>query len=545
MNTHTDGDKARDRRAVDVVVAGSGAAGLTAALAAARYGARVLVLEKAATIGGTTRKSAAWFWVPNNRLMREAGIEDSREDAIRYMARLSRPASFDPASCTYGLPAWEHEALGVFYDEGSSSLSALEDIGALELGGDPTFPDYYAHLDEDAVAAGRTMWPAEAGGAQAGGQMMIDRFLATARRLGVEVITDHAVRALIFDDNGVVNGVHAEATDGSSLHVHAQAAIFGTGGFTHDRELRQQHLRGPYVGGCASLGNTGDFLRIAQNAGAELANLANAWSAPIVLERLQRQPETAAGTFSMAGDAMILVDCEGKRVVNEKAPYNEIALAQLTWEPRGARYPYLPLIAIWDDVVAERFGGTDFGNPVPPPGSDAPWVASANHLDALADEIARRLGGLRSLTGGVTLDPGFVGRLRQTIERFNGYATRGIDEDFGRGETPIELAGAELMGKSAGPNPTMRAFASEGPYHATIFGPGTLDTKGGPRVDATGRVLRPDGTPIRGLYGAGNCVASPSGQGYWGGGGTIGPILCFAYLAGAHAARTAEAVPVG
>jgi predicted oxidoreductase len=82
----------------------------------------------------------------------------------------------------------------------------------------------------------------------------------------------------------------------------------------------------------------------------------------------------------------------------------------------------------------------------------------------------------------------------------------------------------------------MRALSDTGPYYATILGPGTLDTKGGPRVDIHGRVLRADGQPISGLYGAGNCVASPSAEAYWAGGGTIGPILCYAYLAGKHVA---------
>jgi succinate dehydrogenase/fumarate reductase flavoprotein subunit len=344
----------------------------------------------------------------------------------------------------------------------------------------------------------------------------------------------------VFDEQGAVAGVVAAGPASAVLHVDAPAVVFGTGGFTHDRDLRSRYLAGPYVGGCASLGNTGDFLRIAQRAGAALGNLAHAWSAPIVLERLLRDPERVAGTFSLAGDAMVLVNCDGDRVVNEKAPYNEIVLAQLAWDPRRARYPHIPLIAVWDAGVASRFGGTDFGNPVPPPETDGYWVVQGADIEALATGIAERLMRLRALTGGATLHGDFAARLRRTLARFDAFAETGVDEDLGRGETPIELAGAAMMGVSGGPNPTMRAFEPEGPYHATIFGPGTLDTKGGPQVDTAGRVLRVDGTPIHGLYGAGNCVASPSGQGYWGGGGTIGPILCFAHLAGTDAARAAR-----
>ena len=130
----------------------------------------------------------------------------------------------------------------------------------------------------------------------------------------------------------------------------------------------------------------------------------------------------------------------------------------------------------------------------------------------------------------------FTENLARAVERYRVFAESGVDTDFHRGETPIELTLAAMVGSGAGPNPTMRPLATTGPYFATVLGPGTLDTKGGPLVDTDGRVLRPTGEPIDGLYGAGNCVASPSGEGYWAGGGTIGPILCFAHLAGKHVA---------
>src|SRR5438093_8158764 len=97
---------------------------------------------------GRRRKSAAWFWVPNNRLMRAAGIDDPRDAALRYMARLARPAEYAPSHPTLGLPAEEFAALEAFYDHGDEALAALEELGALEVGGVMEFPDYFAHLDE-------------------------------------------------------------------------------------------------------------------------------------------------------------------------------------------------------------------------------------------------------------------------------------------------------------------------------------------------------------------------------------------------------------
>ena len=128
----------------------------------------------------------------------------------------------------------------------------------------------------------------------------------------------------------------------------------------------------------------------------------------------------------------------------------------------------------------------------------------------------------------------FTANLKATVERFNGFAATGVDLDFHRGETPIEPA---WQGPSRGaPNRTMTALSSSGPYYALLLGAGVLDTCGGPVIDPHGRVLRTDGAAIPGLYGAGNCVASPTGQGYFGAGGTIGPAIVFGYLAGAHAA---------
>jgi 3-oxosteroid 1-dehydrogenase len=540
-NGQHDGGAAPPFGPVDVVVAGTGAAGLTAAIAAASEGARVVVFDKAPVAGGTTRKSAAWFWIPNNRLMREAGLADPRQQALEYMARLSRPARFDAHHPTLGLPAWEFEGLSTFYDYGAAVTEELERLGALELGGNLDFPDYYAHLDVDAAPRGRTLWPARAGGAQVGGLLLVEDLLAAAGRLGVQVHTGHAVTDVLLGVDGEVTGVQVRRPDGAVSDVGARAAIFGSGGFTHDSDLRLQYLNGPYVGGCASRTNTGDFLRIAQRLGADLANLGHAWSAPIVIERAMRDADTVAGSFSIAGDALLFVNCAGERFVNEKAPYNEIALSQFSWDPGTASYPNLPLIALWDRGVADRFGGTDFGNPVPPPEVDGYWVVSGSHLDELADQLAGRLATMRSLTGSARLADTFVERLRSTIDRFNSFARSGTDDDFGRGQTPIELAGAAMMGESGAANPTMRPFQPDGPYFATILGPGTLDTKGGPRVDVAGRVLRVDGSPIPGLYGAGNAVAAPSGQGYWGGGGTIGPIMCFAFLAGRAAGRAVGA----
>src|SRR5213080_290420 len=520
----------------DVIVVGSGAAGFTAALTAAADGASVVVLEKAAMTGGTTRKSAAWFWVPNNRLMRAAGIDDPRDAALQYMARLARPAEYAPSQPTLGLPAEEFAALEAFYDHGDEALAALEELGALDVGGVMEFPDYFAHLDEDVPKRGRSLWPAAAEGGQQGGHVLLEGFHRAADRLGVEVRTSTPAVDLVLGEDGEALGVVVDGERGRQRVRAERGVVFATGGFTHDPALRRDHLRGPYVGGCAAVTNTGDFVKLAQAAGAVLANMQQAWSAPIVLERLQRDPGGVAGSFVIPGDGLIIVNRAGERVLNEKAPYHEQTRAFFSWDPVSGRYPNLPLIAIWDEQVAARVGGVDFGNPVPPAHVDAYWVISADDLAGLETAIAERLEGVGLAAGHDQLAPDFHANLGRTLARYGDFADSGVDLDFRRGETPIELAGAAMFGPGDGANPTMRRLSETGPYYATLLGPGTLDTKGGPRVDVQGRVLRADGSTIPGLYGAGNCVASPSGEAYWGAGGTIGPIFCFAYLAGRHVA---------
>jgi hypothetical protein len=233
---------------------------------------------------------------------------------------------------------------------------------------------------------------------------------------------------------------------------------------------------------------------------------------------------------SPPGDSMVLVNCDGRRFMNEKLHYNERGQAHFYWDPVRLRYPNQIGMMIYDQSCRERFGGGG-GGPIVRPGLVAPYVMSANTLDELTTVIDNRLAQLAGKTGNYRLDPSFAANLKETIARFNQFATTGKDLDFHRGETPIP---------STSPNRTMKPIADTGPYYAVLIGGGTLDTKGGPKINAKGEVLDADEKPIPGLYGAGNCIASPAGQAYWGGGGTIGPAMVFGSLAG----KSAAAAPV-
>jgi 3-oxosteroid 1-dehydrogenase len=245
--------------------------------------------------------------------------------------------------------------------------------------------------------------------------------------------------------------------------------------------------------------------------------------------------------FSVAGDSMIFVDKHGRRVVNEKLPYNELAQEFFRWDPTRGEYPNLVLVQVWDERSQEHSASDEYGRLIVPPGADDSHVIRGETLDELAAAIAERLERYRAHTGGLAPADDFAANLRASIERFNGFAERGVDEDFSRGERAVQQLFNGLVREEPGrENPTMWPISDTGPYYAALVTGGTLDTKGGPKATPDGQVVDDLDRPIPGLYGVGNCVASASARAYWAGGATLGPIIAFAYRA-AHAAD-AEAV---
>lgn len=529
----------------DIVAVGGGGAGLASALFARWLGNEVAVLEKAPELGGTTRKAAFWYWVPNNRPMQALGLVDRREDCIRYMARLSRPESYDPDDPRFGMSQWEYDMYAAIYDNASPAAELLAEKGALEYRHCAEVPDYWAELPEDACPKGRVLLPKDACETMSdGGEVAIRSMSAAARRDGVAIRTGHRVQRLVKDRAGRVVGVEADTADGRTVRLAARkAVIFASGGFTHDRELRRNFLSVPVFGGCAALTNEGDFIRIGAAAGAELRNMNYSWMCPVVLEKALRQDPGLIGTFSPSGDSMIYVDRNGRRVTNEKLAYNEAAQAFFRWDPTRSEYPNLVLVAIWDRRSQEHSAGTEYGRFIVPPGADDSHVIRGDSLEALAEGIRARLALHARHIGGMKLSADFVSNLKATIARFNGFARAGRDEDFHRGERQVELLfNGPAATDPAGPNPTMYPISDEGPYFATLLTGGNLDTKGGPVTNTDGQVLDRTGRPIPGLYGVGNCVASASARAYWAGGATLGPYLAFAYCA-ARAAHREPAAP--
>lgn len=519
----------------DVVVVGSGAAGGSAAATAAVLGASVIVLEAAAFVGGTTGKSGGVIWLPNNPVMRAAGTIDDRAGALRYLARTAFPADYRPDDEFLGIGERSHRLLEALYDHGGDAAAFLQDAGAFELEHVP-YPDYWADLPEDEAPIGRVIQPKYPPGWRRdvdpkGGQLLAEALIRTAETNGAKVLLGHRVVHVVRNDDGRVIGVEVRTGVRTVLIGARNGVIFGSGGFLHDRELRRDFLRSPVIGGGAVDEARGDFVRIGIEVGAQLGNMSHAWWDQVVVEHAVTVPSTIRDVYSPHGDSMLMVNRHGRRVVNEKAVYNERGQIHAVWDPTRGEYPNLLLFMIWDEAVVQNPEPSRFRWPVPyaeetPP----PFVISADTLDELAAEIRQRLVPLEPHTGRARLADDFEGELRATIERFNEFARDGRDRDFGRGEASIERTWAGTARPGAA-SASMYPLADTGPYHCVILGPGALDTKGGPLTDEHARVLSVGGEPIPGLFGAGNCIASPAGQAYWGPGGTIGPAIAFGHIA--------------
>ena len=521
----------------EVVVIGTGIAGCSTAVNCADLGASVIVLEKSRDGGGTSAKAAGGMMVPNSRYMQQAGQEDPREDFIRFLARVGRPLLYRPDAERFGLPEWEHRLIEAYYDNAAAACAHLEDIGALRTAHQPDWASYN-ELAEDKGRFGRVIFNVDDSGELTNGRGAIDRLLAFARGAGALVLTEHRVDGVYVNERREIVGVRALAA-GREVSVRARkAVVFATGGFAHGERHAREYLNGMYVGGCAARTSEGDIIPIAKALGVPLFHMHSAWGAPVVYEQALAEDPGLIANFTLTGDSVLSVNKYGRRACNEKATYNDRTQSHFSWDPARAEYPSFLQFAILDERARARFasaGGLldhQAGNFIPPLGEDSRYVVRGDTLEELAAAISARLDALATSSGGVRLAPEFTDNLRATIERFNDFARAGVDADFHRGESAIELfMHGERAEDNNLPNPTMFPLADGGPYYATILAPGAIDTKGGPKVNERLQILDGVERPVPGLYGVGNCVASASGQAYWSGGSTWGPYVTFGYVA--------------
>jgi succinate dehydrogenase/fumarate reductase flavoprotein subunit len=508
----------------EVIVVGSGAAALAAALAAARSGAQVTVLERAQYLGGTTAISGGIAWLPCSRAAIEAGVDDSPAAALEYLRALGR-GDYDDGLAT------------TFVDDAPRVAQVIEDHSPLQWVALPDWPDYQAQLPGGRVG-GRSIWPAPLPvppdlaariqptpevpsvpvpeGARitdaivlrgpVRGRVLVAGLLAALDPFGVEVRTGARVDALVGDASGV-RGVRG---DGFEL---AGSVVLATGGFQHDPALVRTFLPIPEVAAMGPPGCTGDAVRLARSVGAAFGNMADAWWMPAIRvpgEEINGAPFFRPLHHERAQPGSIMVDRTGRRFVDEAQNYTDAGRAMLRFDAGTYAWPAAPCWLVFDRAYRER---TTVG-PLTPGDDDPAWLHRADNVASLAT----RLG----------LPPG---ALEETVEKFNADAKAGVDAEFGRGTHPYE----QWIGDPDAPNPNLAPIEAP-PFYAVEVLVGCLGTKGGPRTDSDARVLRDDGAPVPGLFAAGNAAANPFGIGSPGGGGTIGPALVFGTRAGEAAA---------
>ena len=541
--------------AYDVVVLGTGAAGLTAAVAASDGGARVGLYEKADLVGGTSAWSGGMVWVPMNRHMAELGIPDSREDVLAYLMSMSHGLVRD-------------DLVAAFVDEGPRVLDHLEARTPARFQVVRDFPDYHPEHPGAARGGGRsletplfpfadlgawqhrvTVGPQLSGnvlmsetslgrGAPGGvpaeelqrrrvrdergaGQGLVGALLRACLDRGVEPVTGaRAVRLLVED--GAVVGVVLETGDGTREVRARGGVVLATGGFEGDRDLVAAFLRGPMDRTAAVPTNTGDGLRMAMRVGVQLGTMREAWWVPIIDVPM---PDGTTAGWQVNGERSrphsIMVNRKGVRFTDEAAGYNALGAAFHVLDVTEFDYVNSPAWLVVDDEYLSRYGLAGHRSRA---GAATPgWLVEAPTVAALAERT------------GLPADA-----LEATVARWNAGAVHGRDPDFRRGESLHD----RWWGDSAygdGPESTVGPLDTP-PYYAVRVHSGCLGTRGGPRTDRAGRVLDVDGDPLPGLYAAGNVMASALGMTYGGAGGTLGPAMVFGFLAGCDAAARAQEV---
>jgi succinate dehydrogenase/fumarate reductase flavoprotein subunit len=554
----------------DVVVIGAGAAGMSAALFAAIRGARTLLVEKTAFVGGTSALSAGSIWIPNTHHASTIAASDSAANVERYLQQIigNRADAALRAS---------------FLKAGPEAVDILEKHSEVQLQAYARHPDYRSEL-EGAAVAGRALEPLPFDGRLLGqafkllrpplaeftllGGMMVDRtdighllsstksiksllhsaqllaryardrlsqsrgtrlvmgnalvgrLLYSLIRREVDILTGVSLARIVRDADGPVAGARLVA-DGASRDICINAGlILAGGGFSRHPERRLAALGTDEAWSSVAAGSNGDAQDKALEIGARISDrdLSAAFWAPASIRRRANGSSAVFPHFVLdrGKPGTLVVDSNGRRFVNEAISYHQFALGMLA---HGASA--VPAFLIADAAALRKYG---LGM-VRPGGWGTRAAIADGYLTVgdTIDHLAQRL----------NIDPG---NLRETVDRMNGFAQTGRDLEFGRGSTIYQNHNGDAAAGVANPNLGLIVTA---PFYALRLYPSDIGTSAGLVTDDMARVLDAGNRSIARLYACGNDMQSIMGGTYPGPGITLGPAIAFAYVAASDAVRRA------
>ena len=550
----------------DVLVVGSGAGGMSAALAASLRGLSVAVVEKADRFGGTSALSGGGIWVPNNLYLNDAGLRDSPEQARAYMqatvgdrvptSRRDRYLLEGPEMLrefheqtrwmrwryVRGYPDYFPEAEGGLAEGRQVEPLVLDagDLGSLRTEMRPRLIDTKGMVItvsdfHDLVMVGRT-WAGRMRAARVMGKAIASKltrseYLATGQALvgrlrlaladrSVPFFLSTPLKELIAEDEAGgkrVTGIRCER-DGAEITLTARrGVVLAAGGFGRSQEMRERYLPAPTDAAwtISPAEQTGDAIEAGLAIGANVDLMDRVWGQPSALLPVPGGPAMPMILLAeRAAPGTLIVNGAGERYANESVPYDVLYDAMYAGNrPDSAT---IPSWLVFDQRAKDRYMllGMLPRQKFPQQWLENGFVRRAESLAALATEIS--------------VPPEALGR---TVSRFNVLAAAGKDEDFHRGDSAYD----RYYGDPRLPNPNL-APLEKPPYHAVAIYPCDLSTKGGLAVDDDARVLDDGGRPIEGLYATGNCSASVMGTTYVGPGATLGPAMVFGYTAVKHIA---------
>lgn len=551
----------------DVVVVGSGGSAFTAAITARKQGLSVLMVEKDPDFGGTTAFSGGVLWIPGNHHSKTMG-EDSREAALAYITQeagnyfdrdrvdafldngpemvafLEREteARFYPFAYpdyhpwyegshtirSIGIHDYKPSALGKYRKLLKQGLRQTQFMG-IAVGSNVEMKQLMSagrSLKGLAFVAGKLL---KAFGETlrygrpepiTRGRALIGRLAVSAFDMGVELWLSSPAVELIAQDGRVTGLIVSRGGERTEVHAR-KGVILASGGFGHD-ETRTSALYPHKRAGrrhvsLASPGNTGDGAAMAESLGGFVeteVQQPSAWMPVSLIPGLTGPFSIWPHIVDRQRAGFLCVTRKGTRFTNESQPYHDFIPRMVD---ACADLDETCCYLICDHATIRR-NGMGYVKPAP-----VPMGAQLRSGYLLKGET------LAELASTAGIDPA---ALEQTVARFNQYARDGVDPEFGRGGNIYDHSQGDLEHK---PNPNLGPV-EQGPFYAVKILPGDIGNFAGIRTDRHARVVTRAGQPVEGLYACGNDALSFISGGYAGAGGTLGPGMTMAYIAGRHIA---------